>query len=134
MKRILFSRGKDDGKTKRKLKRAENEKREEGQEEEGGGWRNTSEGLMEGRRRWRSCVKGHVVALLVILINEDLDVERACSQQAAAGASSLLLMSSLTPRFSHAALYALFISFYCSFVLRCSLQLETSSQSIAGIS
>lgn len=30
---------------------------------------------MEGRRRWRSCVKGHAAALLVILINEDLDAE-----------------------------------------------------------
>lgn len=58
-------------------------------------------------------MKGHVVAPLVILINEDLDVERACSQQAAAGTWSRFLMSSLTPCFSHASLVYFILSFIC---------------------
>lgn len=71
---------------------------------------------MEGRRRWRSCVKGHVVALLVILINEDLDAERACSQRAAAGTCSPFLMSSPTPCFSHASRVYFILSFICQWL------------------
>lgn len=49
-------------------------------------------------------MKGHVGAVLVILVNEDLDAERACSQQAAAATRPLVFTSSLTACFSQASL------------------------------
>lgn len=63
VKRMLSWKETDDGKTKRGSWRGQKMKREKRGEGRGNAGRNRSEGLMEGRRRWRGCVKGHVAAL-----------------------------------------------------------------------
>lgn len=74
---------------KRKLERTVKEKRDkwkEGAEKRG----NQSERLIGRRRRWRmeeEKSEGPGAPLRVIQTNEDLDAERACSQQAAASTS-----------------------------------------------
>lgn len=108
------------------------ESRERKRERRGRKGKRGKEG-MEGRRRWRGGVKGHVVALSHANKRgpgrrEGLFTAGSCS----------LSVPHVLPRSpcSPPALPS-FISFHRSFVrscvLRCSLQLETSSESMVGI-